>query len=80
MTTANGGDQLSFARDIRPLFRDKDVVSMEFAFDLSKYTDVAEHADAIFDAVSTGKMPCDGGWSADKVQLFQRWIDAGKPA
>ena len=27
--------QSSFARDIRPLFRDRDVQSMKFAFDLS---------------------------------------------
>jgi hypothetical protein len=25
-------------------------------------------------------MPCDGAWPADRVQIVQRWIDAGKPA
>ena len=37
----------SFARDIRPLFREKDVNSMKKAFDLSSYDDVRDHADAI---------------------------------
>ena len=30
----------SFARDIRPLFRDKDVEEMRFAFDLTQHEDV----------------------------------------
>lgn len=80
MTAADDGDQVSFARDIRPLFRAKDVGSMQSAFDLSQYPDVVEHADAILGAVSSGKMPCDGPWSAAQVQLFQRWVQAGKPA
>ena len=32
--------QLSFARDIRPLFRDGDIQSMQSAFDLASYEDV----------------------------------------
>jgi hypothetical protein len=80
MTTADEGEPVSFATDIRPLFRDKDVESMQSAFDLSKHSDVADHADAILHALSSGQMPCDGAWSQAQVQLFQRWIDAGKPA
>jgi hypothetical protein len=34
----------SFARDIRPLFRDSDVARMRFAFDLSRYEDVQTNA------------------------------------
>jgi hypothetical protein len=78
--TSGDGDPVSFARDIRPLFRDKDVESMQSAFDLSSQSDVAEHADAILGALSSGNMPCDGAWPASQVQLFQRWVDAGKPA
>jgi hypothetical protein len=37
--------QLSFARDIRPLFRDRDIQSMKFAFDLASYEDVRTHAE-----------------------------------
>jgi hypothetical protein len=80
MTAADAGGQLSFAQDIKPLFRDKDRESMKAAFDLFDYQDVASHADAIVGALRSGKMPCDGAWPADRVQVVQRWIDAGKPA
>jgi hypothetical protein len=71
---------VSFSRDIRPLFRTKDQESMRRAFDLSDYADVAEHADAILEALQSGKMPCDGAWPADQVQTFRRWVDGGKQA
>jgi hypothetical protein len=80
MTATGEGDQVSFAQDIRPLFRDKDRESMRSSFDLSQYADVAEHADAILGALRSGKMPCDGGWPSAQVEAFQRWIAAGKPA
>jgi hypothetical protein len=79
MTTAQDG-QLSFERDIKPMFREKDRDSMRRRFDLFAYADVAQNADAIVGAVRSGKMPCDGTWSADKVDKLQAWIDAGKPA
>jgi hypothetical protein len=80
MTTASEGATLSFAQDIKPLFRAKDRDSMLRAFDLFEYSDVAAHADAIVGAVRSGKMPCDGAWPADRVETLQRWIDEGKPA
>jgi hypothetical protein len=63
--------QPSFERDIRPLFRDRDVRSMDFAFDLSNYDDVRENAAAIARRTAAGEMPCDAPWPADKVELFQ---------
>jgi hypothetical protein len=80
MTATGEGDQVSFAQDIRPMFREKDRESMRSAFDLSQYADVAEHADAILGALRSGKMPCDGAWPSAQVETFQRWITAGKPA
>jgi hypothetical protein len=80
MAPADEGDVLSFATDIRPLFRTKDVESMRRAFDLSQYSDVADHADAILGALRSGKMPCDGPWPAAQVERFQLWMDEGKPA
>lgn len=76
----DGTAYVSFAKDIRPLFRMKDQESMQFAFDLSDYDDVAEHAAAILEALRAGDMPCDGAWPAGKVQIFQRWVETGKPA
>ena len=67
----------SFARDIRPLFRDDDVDSMAFAFDLGAHEDVTEHAEEIYSRIADGSMPCDGAWPADRVTLFRQWIDEG---
>jgi hypothetical protein len=78
--TQDQADVLSFATSIRPLFRPKDQESMQSVFDLWDYDDVSDNADGILDALRSGKMPCDGAWPADQVQMFQRWIEAGKPA
>jgi hypothetical protein len=78
--TMPGVDQpVSFAQDIKPLFRERDRESMTFAFDLWDVDDMRTHADAILGRLRDGTMPCDGGWSSDKVELFGRWIAAGKP-
>jgi hypothetical protein len=49
------------------------------AFDLWSYKDVSERADAILLRLSDGTMPCDGPWPADRIGLFQQWIQDGKP-
>jgi hypothetical protein len=69
-----------FEKDIRPLFRPKDVESMMSRFDLSSYEDVRANAAAIQAAVAGGKMPCDETWPADRVSLFGAWVEAGYPA
>lgn len=48
--------ELSFERDIRPLFRDLDRASMLKRFDLWKYDDVVNHAPAIASRLKAG--PC----------------------
>ena len=69
----------SFAADIRPLFRAKDVESMKNkGFDLSNYDDVSARADAIRGRLQSGTMPCDGAWPAGQVALFAKWISDGK--
>jgi hypothetical protein len=68
---------LSFERDIRPLFRDKDRTSMLKAFDLWSATDVKAHQDAILEQLRSGHMPCDGAWPAEKVSTFADWIGQG---
>ena len=55
---------LSFERDIKPLFREKDRTSMSKAFDLWSATDVAAHGEAILGRLRDGSMPCDGAWPA----------------
>ena len=71
---------ISFAQDIKPLFREGDRESMKWAFDLSSYDDVAANNDAILGKLRDGTMPCDGAWPEEQVDLFQRWVDAGTPA
>jgi hypothetical protein len=72
--------ELSYEREIRPLFRDRDVRSMAFAFDLSSYDDVRDNAEAIYERLANGTMPCDGAWPEEDVNRFRVWIDAGSPA
>jgi hypothetical protein len=68
---------LSFARDIRPLFRDEDIDAMSYVFDLASYANVAQHAESIYARIADGSMPCDIPWSADKLALLKQWIDEG---
>jgi hypothetical protein len=72
--------ELSFERDIKPLFRESDRDAMEFTLDLWDYQDVRDNADAILEQVETGRMPCDDAWPEDKIDLFRRWTEAGMPA
>ncbi len=73
---------LSFAKDIRPLFRDTpDVDTMKgMGLDLSSYDDVKEKAEAIYTTLKNGSMPCDGAWPDEQVEKFKRWMDEGKAA
>ena len=77
---ATEDEPMHFEEDIKPLFREGDRDAMRFAFDLWSLDDVSTHADAILDRLEAGTMPCDGAWPAERVAVFRRWIDAGKPA
>jgi hypothetical protein len=70
---------LSFAKDIRPLFRDTpDVETMKrVGLDLSSYDDVKEKATGIYSVLEDGSMPCDGAWPEEQLSLFKRWMDEG---
>jgi hypothetical protein len=75
-------EQLSFERDIRPLFRERDRSSMlnVAQFDLWERDDVAERSGEILERLENGSMPCDEAWPEERVALFRRWVDAGRPA
>ncbi len=72
---------LSFARDIRPMFTDMDVEHMRKAMDLSDRDSVRHHADAIYQAVSSGHMPpASSGeppWTPEMCARFKAWKDQG---
>ena len=76
---ADSAQHLSFETDVKPMFRERDRASMEFAFDLWSRDDVSEYADAILDRLKAGTMPCDGAWPQAQVDLFERWVASGKP-
>jgi len=73
------GEPVSFDTDVKPLFRSRDRESMQSRFDLWSYDDVSAHSSAILAQLRAGTMPCDGSWPAQQVDLFQRWVDTGKP-
>ena len=76
------GDNMSqspvgYAKDIKPLFNERDRNHMEFMLDLWSYDDVKGNADAILDSVSNGRMPPGDPWPADRVDIFKQWIAGG---
>jgi hypothetical protein len=72
-------DEVTYEQSIRQLFRDRDIQSMAFAFDLSSYNDVRANAEAIYERLAAGTMPCDGPWPAEDAERFRTWIDNGSP-
>ncbi len=70
---------ISFAADIRPLFRDEpDVSAMKrMGLDLSSYEDVKANSEGIHTRLENGTMPCDGAWPRERVAVFKRWMDEG---
>lgn len=73
-------EPLSFDANVKQLFRERDRTSMRFAIDLWSYDDVSTHADAILERLQAGTMPCDGAWTPERVAVFARWVEEGKPA
>jgi hypothetical protein len=72
------GTLRDFDEHIKPLFRERDRESMQFAFDLWSQGDVSAHTDAILQKLEQGTMPCDGAWPSERVAIFRRWVEAGK--
>jgi hypothetical protein len=74
------GEPMGFDENIKPLFRERDRQSMLSNFDLWSYEDVSRMSDPILARLRNGSMPCDGAWPEEQVELFEDWIEAGKPA
>lgn len=71
---------MTFETDIRPLFRETDREEMLYAFDLWSHADVVEFAEAIYDRLDDGTMPCDEPWDEARLKILRDWIDTGCPA
>ena len=70
---------VEFDTHIKPMFRERDRQAMASRFDLWSHDDVSQHADAILTRLRDGTMPCDGPWPPAQVDVFQRWVESGKP-
>lgn len=70
---------MSFATDIKPLFREDDRLAMDFAFDLWSFDDVKTNAALILERIEDGTMPCDEPWNADQIEKLRAWIAEGCP-
>jgi hypothetical protein len=72
---------VSFAAEIRPLFRDTpDIDTMQgYGLDLSSYEEVKARASEIYACLANGSMPCDEQWPAKRLALLKQWIEEGMP-
>lgn len=80
---------ISFASDIRPKFRPRDIKCMaarnihlddsQWMLDASATFGFADHGNArhVFQKLSSQEMPPDGPWPADWITLFEDWMTAG---
>jgi hypothetical protein len=75
---------VSFKMDILPLFTTMDIQHIDehgVSLDNYQYMKDPGHAEAVYNAVSTGDMPpSDSGeqpWSPDQVALFKEWMNEG---
>lgn len=68
---------LSFAMDIRPLFRPRDDACMSDFFDLSQLSEVRMHAADMYERLSDKSMPTDGPWRDENIAKFKQWMDEG---
>ena len=75
---ADATEPVRFETHIKPMFREPDRDSMEFAFDLWSFDDVSAYADSILARLRDGTMPCDGAWPRNQIDLFERWVNDGK--
>lgn len=82
----NGDSMMvSYAKDIKPLFRGIDVNHMTAqGLDLNSYDDVKNNAQEIYNRLTTTNprqlMPpatSGGPWSVDKIAKFKQWMDDG---
>ncbi len=70
---------LSFERDVRPLFRERDHDSMIKHIDLWSRSDVQAHQDAILKRLRDGTMPCEGHGHRSRSRSSSAGWPAGRP-
>jgi hypothetical protein len=80
-------DHVSFARDIRPLFRAVDIEHMEpmgVALDDYDFMSDPDNAQKVYDSLletAQPRMPIGGPyWSKEQLDLYSRWMSGGRKA
>jgi hypothetical protein len=78
-----GGGDVTWTNTIKGQFTSFDISHMKQvtggSLDLGSYDSVKANADDVYGMVSTGAMPPGNAWSAQFVQNFKTWMDAGMP-
>ncbi len=74
--------QVGYRSDIRPLFRDFDVETLQRldGIDLNDPDSVRANVERLQERLNKGSLPYDACWSADQIALFNCWIDSGLEA
>lgn len=78
-------ERTSYAKDIRPLFTQRDIDGMKKGFNLASYEEVKARAAAIYDrirGIGGAVMPPppprgEGPWPPARIELFAKWIADG---
>jgi twitching motility protein PilT len=78
LTKAGEVQDVSFERDIKPLFAEGDRSRMLWAFDLWDYKSVKESADEILRRLEKGDIPFENGWPPEHVDLLRSWLTEGR--
>ncbi len=69
---------LSFAKDIRPMFRQGDIDCMkDYDLDLNDLGNVRMRSADIYRELSNKGMPDDGPWPDADIAKFKQWMDEG---
>jgi hypothetical protein len=82
-SVGNCPPNLSYAHDIRPLFRQKDIDHMKHVtgnkLDLSNYQSTSIWAQKILERLQDGTMPPapDAAWTPRDINTFTCWIQQG---
>jgi len=72
-------DRVGYQGDIRQLFRDFDVETLQRldGIDLDNVENVRANREKLRERLNKGSLPYDACWSDDLIDLFNRWIDSG---
>ncbi len=72
-------ERVGYRSDIRPLFRDFDVETLQRldGIDLNDVNSVRANVEELQERLNKGSLPYDAYWSGAQIDLFNRWVDSG---